>query len=241
MPLTKFKALETYYYGICLSLSARGYREGYYFDKNITKLKINGQLIPIPDPENSFDETGETVWFSGIKSIVIPPQGSTANGSTTNPSDTSQTFPKTGTSVKTKDALYKVTKADASGCTVTLIKPVSKNKTAFNVPASIKSADGKITFQVTEISKNAFKNNAKLKKVTIGKNVSKIGAGAFSGCKKLKNIKIASTQLTKKSVGKNAFKGIDKKAVIKVPKKKLKAYKNILKGKGQAKSVKIKK
>ena len=37
------------------------------------------------------------------------------------------------------------------------------------------------------------------------------------------------------------FKGIDKKAVIKVPKKKLKAYKNILKGKGQAKSVKIKK
>lgn len=241
MPLTKFKALETYYYGICLSLSARGYREGYYFDKNITKLKINDRLIPIPDPENSFDETGETVWFSNIKSIVIPPQGSTANGSTTNPSDTSQTFPKTGTSVKTKDALYKVTKADASGCTVTLIKPVSKNKTAFTVPAAIKSADGKITFQVTEISKNAFKNNAKLKKVTIGKNVSKIGAGAFSGCKKLKNIKIASIQLNKKSIGKNVFKGIDKKAVIKVPRKKWKAYQSILKGKGQAKSVKIKK
>ena len=134
-----------------------------------------------------------------------------------------------------------MTKADASGCTVTLIKPVSKNKTAFTVPAAIKSADGKITFQVTEISKNAFKNNAKLKKVTIGKNVSKIGAGAFSGCKKLKNIKIASIQLNKKSIGKNVFKGIDKKAVIKVPRKKWKAYQSILKGKGQAKSVKIKK
>lgn len=94
---------------------------------------------------------------------------------------------------------------------------------------------------MTEISKNAFKNNVKLKKVTIGKNISKIGASAFSGCKKLKNIKITSTQLTKKSVGKHVFKGIDKKAVIKVPKKKLKVYKSIFKGKGQAKSVKIKK
>ena len=204
-------------------------------------MKINGRLIPIPDPENSFDETGEMVWFSGIKSIVIPPQGSTANGSTTNPSDTSQTFPKIGTWVKTKNALYKVTKADATGCTVTLVKPHRKTNSTFTVPATIKSEDGKITFRVTEISKNAFKNHVKLKKVTIGKNVSRVGANAFSGCKKLKNIKITSTQLTKKSIGKNVFKGIDKKAVIKVPKKKLKAYKNILKGKGQAKSVKIKK
>ena len=79
------------------------------------------------------------------------------------------------------------------------------------MPAAIKSEDGKITFRVTEISKNAFKNHVKLKKVTIGKNVSRVGANAFSGCKKLKNIKITSTQLTKKSIGKNVFKGIDKK------------------------------
>lgn len=60
-------------------------------------------------------------------------------------------------------------------------------------------------------------------------------------CKNLKTIRIASTSLTKKSVGKNAFKGIHKKAVIKLPKKNLKAYQKFLKGKGQAKSVKIKK
>lgn len=143
--------------------------------------------------------------------------------------------------IKTKDALYKVTKADATGCTVTLVKPHRKTNSTFTVPATIKSEDGKITFRVTEISKNAFKNHVKLKKVTIGKNVSRVGANAFSGCKKLKNIKITSTQLTKKSVGKHVFKGIDKKAVIKVPKKKLKVYKSIFKGKGQAKSVKIKK
>lgn len=57
----------------------------------------------------------------------------------------------------------------------------------------------------------------------------------------LRTIKIYSTQLKKKSVGKNVLKGIYKKAVIKVPAKKVKAYKNLFKGKGQAKSVTVKK
>ena len=38
-----------------------------------------------------------------------------------------------------------------------------------------------------------------------------------------------------------AHKGINKKAVIKVPSKKYKAYKKVFKGKGQAKTVTIKK
>ena len=163
---------------------------------------------------------------------------------TTKPSNSTTPQTKTpapGTVIRTKNAIYRVTAAGTKGNTAALVKPLKKTNRTFVVPATIKSEDGKFTFKVTAISKNAFKKNIKLKKVTIGKNVSKIGANAFSGCKKLKNIKITSTQLTKKSVGKNAFKGIDKKAVIKVPKKKRKAYKNILKGKGQAKSVKIKK
>ena len=163
---------------------------------------------------------------------------------TTKPSNSTTPQTKTpapGTVIRTKNAIYRVTDVGAKGNTAALVKPLKKTNRTFGVPATIKSEDGKFTFKVTAISKNAFKKNTKLKKVTIGKNVSKIGANAFSGCKKLKNIKITSTQLTKKSVGKNVFKGIAKKAVIKVPKKKRKAYKNILKGKGQAKSVKIKK
>jgi hypothetical protein len=50
---------------------------------------------------------------------------------------------------------------------------------------------------------------------------------------------IKTTKLTKKTVGKNAFKGIHKKATIKVPKKKLDAYKKILKNAGISKSVKV--
>lgn len=69
--------------------------------------------------------------------------------------------------------------------------------------------------------------------------VIKINAKAFSGCKKMKKITVKATGLTK--VGSKAFKGIHKRAVIKVPKKKLKAYKKLFKDKGQAKSVKIKK
>lgn len=82
-----------------------------------------------------------------------------------------------------------------------------------------------------------LKNNRKLKKVTIGNKVTKIGAGAFSGAKNLKAITIKSKLL--KSVGKNALKGIHKKCAIKVPKTKLTAYKRLLKKKGQKASVKI--
>lgn len=78
---------------------------------------------------------------------------------------------------------------------------------------------------------------SKATSATVGKNVTKIGPKAFNNCKKLKKITINGTKL--KSVGANAFKGIDKKASIKVPKSKLKAYKNLLKKKGQASGVKI--
>ena len=108
-----------------------------------------------------------------------------------------------------------------------------------SIPATITVKGMK--YQVTAVSKDAFKNNKKVTQVTIDKNVNNIGKNAFYGCKNLKKITIKTTKLTKKTVGKNAFKGIHKKATIKVPKKKLKVYKSIFKGKGQAKSVKIKK
>jgi len=141
------------------------------------------------------------------------------------------------------DAWIKGTKQVVSGAvytslgngTVTYTAPVKKTAKSVVIPASIKQS-GK-TYPVTQISANAFKNNKKLTKVTIGKNVKQIGANAFSGCKKLKTITIKSKVL--KKAGKKAFKGIDRKARIKVPKAKLAAYKKLLKGKGQAKSVKV--
>ncbi len=145
-------------------------------------------------------------------------------------------YPKVGTTHKIKKASYKITASSAKGCTVAFVKPASKNNTKFTVPATV-AIDG-ITYKVTEIQKNAFKNNKKLTSVTIGKNVTTIGASAFEGASKLNKITINSKGL--KKVGKKALKGIKPKATIKVPKGKVKKYKGILKGKGQKSSVKIK-
>ena len=75
----------------------------------------------------------------------------------------------------------------------------------------------------------------------IGKNVSSIGKQAFYNCRNLKNIIIKSSALTKSKVGAKAFQNIYSKATIKVPSKKLKAYKSILKARGIGKKVKVKK
>jgi hypothetical protein len=129
---------------------------------------------------------------------------------------------------------YKIT--DAAAATVQ-VASVDKKAASVVIPASV-TIGGK-AYAVTDIAAGAFKNCKKLKSVTIGKNVKSIGAKAFYKCSSLKKITIKSTSL--KKVGKAAFKGINAKAKIKVPAKKLKAYKKVLKGKGQSKKVKIKK
>lgn len=113
-------------------------------------------------------------------------------------------------------------------------------------PTKIKIADSVTVcgteYPVTAIGELAFSRNVKLKSVTIGANVKTIGKMSFYGCKKLKSITIKTEKLTNKTVGLNAFKGISSKAVVKVPKKKLKSYKKILKKKGiNGKKQKIKK
>ena len=75
--------------------------------------------------------------------------------------------------------------------------------------------------------------------MTIGANVTKIGKKAFYKDTKLKSIVVKTKKL--KSVGSQAFKGIYKKAKIKVPSSRLKKYKKLFKKKGQARTVKIKK
>ncbi len=100
------------------------------------------------------------------------------------------------------------------------------NKSSLSIGPSLK-IDGK-THKVTVIKKNAFKG-AKAKTISLPKTVTKIEKQAFNGekCKKTLTVKIRSTKLKKSSV-KGCFKGAKaKKIVVKVPKKKLKAYKKI--------------
>lgn len=146
--------------------------------------------------------------------------------------DPNANIPAKGTKLtdkKTK-AVYKVTKSGKTGGTVEYLKSTDKKATSISIPATV-TIDG-ITYKVTSIAANAFKNNKTVKKITIGKNVTKIGAKAFYGCTKLKSITIKTTKLTNKNVGKDVFKGIANDAKIKVPEKKLDIYKKIFAKKG---------
>lgn len=151
---------------------------------------------------------------------------------------------------------YKVLSSD----TVEYLKPTNAKASKVQIPKEVVLQGA--AYRVTSLAKNAFANNKYLVNVTIGSNVTdigakafykcvklkkivipakvgKIGKQAFYGCKKLKNITIKTKKLTKKNVGSNAFKGISAKAVIGVPKAKLKVYKKFLKTKGAGGKVKI--
>ena len=130
---------------------------------------------------------------------------------------------------------YKVTKSAYKNGTVSVYAPTKKTLTSVTVPATVK-ING-YTFQVTAIGNNAFSGCTKLKSVKIGSKVTSIGKQAFNGCKALTSMTISTNAL--KTVGSSAFKGISAKAVIKVPAAKLSAYQKLLKGKGQKASVKI--
>ena len=140
---------------------------------------------------------------------------------------------------KTTKAVYTVTKSGSKNGTVTYTGNTAKKASKVTVPATV-TIKGR-SYKVTAIAANAFKNNKKLKKAVIGKNVTKIGKKAFYGCKKLKTIQIKTTGLKKKSVGSQAFAKIHRKAVVRVPKKKYAAYRKLLKAKGVTGKRKIKK
>lgn len=164
---------------------------------------------------------------------------------------------KNGDVFKVSGYSYKVT--DAAKKTVTVTGIANKNSKKISVGSTVKIQN--IAYKITAVGSSAFKNCKKATTATIGSNVKTIGANAFSGCKKLKSVKLNCKGLTNigkkafykdsslktitikstklKKVGSKAFYGIHKKAKIKVPAKKLRKYKNVMKNKGQKKSVKI--
>ena len=133
-------------------------------------------------------------------------------------------YPKVGTTYLVSGSTYKVTKAGAE----VMVYKTSKVARSVTIPATIKAKG--IIYKVTSIGAKAFNSNKKLKKVTIGANIAKISNNAFFKCRSLKMVTIKSVLLTKKTANKKAFKGVNKKMVIKVPKKVKKAYVKIFKG-----------
>lgn len=88
----------------------------------------------------------------------------------------------------------------------------------------------KIKYNITEINQKAFNKLKKLKRITVGKNVKLIGAYAFADCSNLERVTFKTVVI--KKIGKDAFANLNENFVIKVPRKKSKRYKKILKKSG---------
>lgn len=227
---------EVYLYGIL----KKGYESIIITDAEenlVATLLSNGELPDIEILPTSSPSASPTA-----KPTISPTKK--PNQPTALPSESPTVFSSIafGTKTTVGKMKYKVTKVNNNGAgEVTLIgttrKKSDKRFTTLNVGNTVK-IKGK-SFKITAIGNNAFRGYKKLKSVTIGKNVKKIGTKAFYGCKKLKKIIIKTKQLQTKTLGNKAFKGIYSRVNIKVPKPKLKSYKKILREKGVGKRAKI--
>lgn len=163
---------------------------------------------------------------------------------TTSSKPTTVQKPATNTGIKVNQTAtingitYKVTKVVNTKNAQVMIKSLNKKKSSIVIPDYVTVK--RVKCKVVSINKKALYKGTKLKKLTIGKNVQTIEDNTFNGCKNLKSITIKSTVL--KKIGKNAIKGIYKKAVIKVPKKQYNKYKKLFTSKtGFKKPMKLKK
>ena len=127
-------------------------------------------------------------------------------------------MPKAGTKVIVGGNQYTVTKVGSEVC----FSKANDKARVITVPSTIKAKG--ITYKVTSIGANAFKNCKKLTKATIGANVRVIKAKAFKNCPKLKTVTIKTVLLTKKTASKKCFSKVSKRMVIKSPKKVKKTY-----------------
>lgn len=202
----------------------------------LNKADVNGEASTAPTPTE--EPTAAPTEEPSVEPTAAPteePSAEPTTAPTEEPSAEPTTAPvEEGDKVTDSNGTFKVTDTEKKTVTYTVAK--KSNKKTVSVPDTV-TVDGK-KYKVTAIAKNAFKNNKKVEKIVVSKNITKIDANAFKNCKKLTTLVIKSTKI--KSVAKNALKGTNKKLVIKVPAKKVAAYKKLFAGKGNN-SVVIKK
>ncbi len=126
---------------------------------------------------------------------------------------------KIGSTVEQKGMTYKVTSK-----TAVQLKKVASSKKTLVIPNTITAAGKK--YSVTSIANKAC-SGRNITKVTISKNMKKIGKKAFANCKKLKTVIIKSTGIT--SIGKQAFYKTSQKIKVTLGQKAAAKYKKMLK------------
>ena len=197
-----------------------------------TETPSSSKPTTSPIPSQKTDETG-SVKVQSIGSII------TVNGN-------NGIFKVISSDAKNPTVEYKaLTKAGKKKKTISIPEYISYKGVKYRVTSvaskcfknNKKLTNVKISSSITKIGNSAFEGCTNLKTATIGKGLKTIGKNAFKNCKSLKKLTLKSTKL--KSVGKTAMKVVNARCKIKVPAKKVTAYKKVFKGKGQKASVKI--
>lgn len=131
-------------------------------------------------------------------------------------------------------AVYKVVSTESQSRTVEYTRPLSNKAVNISIPSIVK-IDG-ISYRVTSIAANAFRNNKKITKVKIGSNITSIGKNSFSGCSKLKSLTIGNNVT---SIGDSAFHNCTSIKKVTIPAKVKKIGKQAFCGCKRLKTIKI--
>ena len=196
------------------------------------------EVTPIPKKEHTWDsgkvtkEPTETA--EGVKTYTCSVCGETKTEAIPKKTATTQEPPKKGDVVKDDKTSVKVEVSDVKKKEVEYKEPANKKAKTVSIPATVK-IDG-VTYKVTKVDDNAFKNNKTVTKVTVGSNIKTIGKNAFSGATKLKTVKIGKNVT---EIGANAFKGCSSLTSVTLPSKATKIGANAFSGCKKLKTIKI--
>lgn len=209
---------------------------------------VTPSVEPTPDAKpNDTPEIVEPNSPSEVTPIVTPKAVPTSTPTPAPPSSA-----RVNTCFRVGNLKYRVTANQVVTCYGTTNSRITK----ISIP-SIVRYNG-VTYRVTSIWANAFKNKSRLTTVSIGHNVSVIGKNAFYKCKKLKKVTIG-TGLTQINSG--AFRGVKKgctitirslklkkvygridqstsRMTVRVPKRKYAAYRKLLRKKSSTVTIK---
>lgn len=143
--------------------------------------------------------------------------------------------PKVGDTRTINNITYQVTRATASDPRVKAVNCTKRTLTSLVIPDRI--TFGGVSFKVTNIGVNAFRDMPNLKKLEIGSQVIKINRAAFYNCPKLRTITVHSKKLS--SVAAKAFTKIYVNAKVNVPNAYISKYKRLLRDGGLSTYAKV--
>ena len=151
-------------------------------------------------PARTMSPKEEEEFLAWLLGYSKPQRTATPSASPSVDAEDEEEDPNLGEKFIYKNAVYCVTGTKQ----VSFCRP-TKSRKQVTIPANVVFCQKR--YKVTSIDAKACAGDMKLTRVTIGKNVTRIGKRAFWKCKKLKKVIYKGKKIRKKNIGKQAFSG----------------------------------